>query len=147
MWNIIKYGALLVVGILAYNYFFGTPEEKQNAKENIGKITSVISSAVKGGIAILKDERQKFKEGKYDNAIENVSGLISKIKDKVKAGGGALLDRIEDLEARKDDISKKLKEAESKDGGMTEDEKEALTKEFEELTDETEKVLKESEKE
>ena len=34
MRSLIKLGLILVVGILVYNYFFGTPEEKQQSKAN-----------------------------------------------------------------------------------------------------------------
>lgn len=148
--SVIKLGVFLVVGIVAYNYFLGTPEEKEKAKATIQKAKEVgktVGGALidlgKDGIALLKEERQKFKEGKYDNAVKKVSGLISTIKDKVEDTGGALLDQVNDLEKQKDAIAKQLDEAKESGEEMSDETKESLTKDFEALTKKAEEVLKE----
>ncbi|MEM6967721.1 MAG: hypothetical protein AAF573_23365 [Bacteroidota bacterium] len=147
--SVIKLGVLLVIGIVAYNYFFGTPEEKEKAKATIQKTKEagkIFGGALldlgRDGIALLKEERQKFKEGKYDGAVEKVSGLISDIKEKLEDTGGAMMDQVDDLERQKDAISKQLDEA--KEGGkeMSKETKEALEKDFENLTKKAEEVLK-----
>ena len=143
MWNLIKLAVLVVVGLLAYNFFFGNEEEKADAKDKFEKIGQGLKNVWNEGVDIIKDERQKFKEGKYDNAIENVGGVLTKLKE----GGGKLLDRIGELEIRKDGIQKKIEEAESKEGGMTAEEKAALEKEIEELTADTEELIKKSKEE
>lgn len=147
--SVIKLGVLLVVGIVAYNSFFGTPEEKAKAKQTISKakeVGKVVGGALldlgKDGVALLKEEREKFREGKYDKAVEKVSGLISQIKDKVEGGGGALLDKVNDLEKQKDAIAKKLEDVKSDGEGMSDEAKESLTKQFEALTEEAADVLK-----
>jgi len=147
MFKLIKYGVLLVLGILFYNYFLGTPDEKADAKDKLGKVKDFIGSAFDESVKIIKSERQKFKDGKYDGAVDKVGGVISKLKDQVVDKGGKLIDRLDDLELRKDKLKKKIKEAEEKAGGMTEEEKADLTKEFEEISDETEKILEESKQE
>ena len=151
--SVIKLGVLLVVGIVAYNYFLGTPEEKAKAKSTISKAKEagkVIGGALldlgKDGVALLKEERAKFQEGKYDKAVEEVGGLISKIKNQVEGVGGEMLDRVNDLEKQKDAIAGQLEKVKESAGEMSEEEKEKLKKQFDELTEKTGEVLKDLEK-
>ena len=151
--TVIKIGVLLVVGIVAYNFFLGTPEEKAKAKNTISKAKEagkVIGGALldlgKDGVALLKEERAKFQEGKYDKAVEKVGGLISKMKKQVEGVGGEMLDRVNDLENQKDAIAKQLEKAKDAAGEMSEEEKEQLKKKFDELTEKTGEVLKDLEK-
>ncbi len=151
--SLLKLGVLLVIGVVGYNSFFGTAEEKAEAKElrqKAGKVLKQAGGALldlgKDGVAILKKERSKFREGKYDQAVEKVSGLISNIKDKVEGTGGELLDQVKDLEKQRDAITKTLEKAKDATDGMSDEAKETLTKDFENLTDKTEEVLKQLEK-
>ncbi len=150
--SVIKFGVLLVIGIVAYNYFLGTPAEKEKAKSTISKakeagkvIGGVLLDLGKDGVALLKEEREKFREGKYDKAVDEVSGLISKIKDQVEGAGGEMLDRVNDLEKQRDSIADQVKKAKDTVGEMSEEEKEKLKKQFDELTEKTGEVLKDLE--
>lgn len=144
--SIIKLGVLLVVGIIGYNYFLGTPDEKESARETIGKVREVVGSAIKGSVALLKKEREKFREGKYDEALSKVGGVISEIKDKAEDVGGDLLERANDLEEERELIKKQLEKAKDSAEGLTGKTKEELAKDFEKLTDEAEEVLKDLDK-
>jgi hypothetical protein len=151
--TVIKLGVLLVVGLIGYNYFLGNPEEKADAREKVDKIkgaTKVIGGALfdlgKEGFALIKEERAKFQEGKYDKAVEEVGGLISKIKNQVEGVGGEMLDRVNDLEKQKDDIAGQLEQTKESAGEMSEEEKDKLKKQFDELTEKTGEVLKDLEK-
>ena len=151
--SVIKIGVLLVVGIIGYNYFLGTPEEKAKAKSTISKAKEagkVIGGALldlgKDGFALLKEEREKFREGKYDKAVEKVSGLLSSIKDKAEGVGGEMLDRVNDLEKQRDSIAEQVEKAKESVGEMSEEQKENLKKQFDELTEKTGEVLKDLEK-
>ena len=104
--SIIKVGLLLVVGIVGYNLFFGTPEEKAQSKEIIGKAIDV----GKAGVGLIKEEVNKFKEGKYDDALEKIGGLLSKAKDTAEEKGGDLIKRIEEWEADKEAWQEKKNE-------------------------------------
>lgn len=85
----------LVIGLLSYNYFFGTAEEKEQAQEIFSKGAEVVGA----GADLLKSEYQKYEEGKYDEALDNINNLLSKLK----AHGGELLDEINEWEQRKND--------------------------------------------
>lgn len=148
--SILKLGVLLVVGLVGYNFFFGDATEKAEAQETISKAKDVgktigkgLLSLAKDGVALVKKERAKFAEGKYDDAMENVSGLLGKMKDRVEGDGGAMLDRVKDLEKAKDALGLKLNDAKDGEGGLSKEDRKALKAEFDELMDETEKVLEE----
>lgn len=96
---IISTSFFLVIGLLSYNYFFGTTEEKEQAQEIFSKGAEVVGA----GAGLLKSEYQKYQEGKYDEALENVSHLLSKLKDQ----GGDLLEEIESWKQRKNDWEQK----------------------------------------
>ena len=150
--SILKLGVLLVVGLVGYNFFLGTPEEKAEARETISKVKEagkvvggVLLDLGKDGVALIKKERMKFKQGKYDEAVEEVGGLISKIKDKVEGEGGELLDKVKELEKQKDAISSAIEKAKGTTEGITGETKEKLTKDFENLTDQASEVLEQLE--
>ncbi|MDC8445134.1 MAG: hypothetical protein LV471_04300 [Nitrosomonas sp.] len=91
---IISTAFFLIIGLLSYNYFFGTAEEKEQAQEIFSKGAEVVGA----GAGLLKSEYQKYQEGKYDEALENVSHLLSRLKDQ----GGELLEEIESWKQRKE---------------------------------------------
>ena len=148
--SILKLGVFLVIGLVGYNFFFGDATEKAEAKETISKAKDVGKTIGKGlltlakdGVALIKKERGKFAEGKYDDAMENVSGLLGDMKKRVEGDGGEILDRVKQLEKAKEALGIKLNDAKDGDGGISSDDKKKLKAEFEDLMDETEKVLEE----
>jgi len=96
---IISTAFFLVIALLSYNYFFGTAEEKEQAQEIFSKGAEVVGA----GAGLLKSEYQKYQGGKYDEALENVSHILAKLKDQ----GGELLEEIENWKQRKDDWEQK----------------------------------------
>ncbi len=103
--SLLKLGIFLVIGILTYNYFFGTSEEKEQSKAVVGKVVDVGKDAW----ALLRSERQKFDEGKYDTAVENVEGLFSKLRRTAEAvKDSEVLDRLKELETRRDRLEKRI---------------------------------------
>ena len=89
----------LVVVILGYNYFFGTAQEKEQAQEIFSKGAEVIGS----GANLLKSEYEKYGEGKYDGALDNISTILEKLKE----NDGVLLEEIDSWEQKKDDWEQK----------------------------------------
>lgn len=150
--TVVKVGILLFVGVLCYNYFLGTPEEKAKAKDTFGKIKEgskvvggVLLDLGKEGVALLQEEREKFQEGKYDNAVKEVGSLISKIKDQVEGVGGEMLDRVNDLEKQQTAIAEQVEKAKETTGELSDEEKRKLKEKFDELTAKTGEILKDLE--
>ena len=129
--SIVKFGVLLVVGLVFFNYFLGTPDEKAKAKNTISKAKE--AGKVIGGVLL---------EGKYDNAIKEVGELISNIKNQVEGVDGEMLDRINDLEKQKESIEGELEQSQGSGGEISKEKIEKLKKQFENLTEKTGQVLK-----
>lgn len=138
----IKIGLLLVAGILFYNFFFGTEEEKQQSKE----VFSTFKESSKSAWNLLKSERQKFKDGKYDNAVEKIETGVDKMKDiysvlrdkaeTIKDSG--ILDQLDDLEKKR----KEIEDALATESPEAYDQKQ-LKQDWKQLMDETESMIKE----
>lgn len=149
--SLFKLALILVVGILVYNYFLGNATEQQNAKEVFGKIKEV-GVAVKD---LVKSEKEKFDEGKYDEALDKIGGLFDDLKQKAKDIDENYVDRIAQLEDKRKELEERLKNLNSGDrpdeyngftekGGETEENK--LRKEIEKLMKQTEKVVQDMER-
>ncbi len=96
--GLLKLGLFLFVGIVGYNYFFGTEAEKESSKAIVGTVKDL----GKTGINLIKGEADKFKSGKYDGALDKIGKTFNKAKDKVKDGGLALK-KIQEWEAKRDE--------------------------------------------
>lgn len=102
--KIISIAIFLVIGILTYNYFFGTAQEREQAQDIFSKGAEVLGASAD----LLKAEYQKFNDGKYDEALDNINGLLSKLKEK----GGEVVEEIDNWEKRKEDWDKKKNDLE-----------------------------------
>ncbi len=141
--NLFKLLIVLVVGILIYNYFFGTPEEKNTSKE----IFSEVRDLGKATWNLLRSEKQKFDEGKYDEAIDKVGGLLGSLRSKAKQSRNEeALREIEDLERRRLELERQLLEMErlSQSGKnvAAKAKEEQLRKDWRTLMDATEVVMR-----
>lgn len=136
--GIIKIGLLLLVGILVYNYFFGNTEEKAQSKE----IFSKVGELGKAGFALLKTEKEKFDQGKYDDALEKVGGLFKSMKKRAEdiQDSGAI-DKLLELERQRKALEDKVSELDESDT-LTTKEKEDLKKEWANMMKETETLMK-----
>ncbi len=102
--TILKVLAVLVIGIVVYNFFFGTPEEKQQSREIFQKGKELVVSAKD----LLQSEKEKFDAGKYDNALEKIGRLFDDLKDKANQFDEDYLDRIGELEQRRQELERQL---------------------------------------
>jgi len=121
----------------------GTPEEKASSE----KVFGAVGAAGKAVGGVFKGEYKKFREGKYDNAIDKIGGALDKGKEKLK-GGTKLLGKIDDWNDRraewrktKRDLKQKLKEA-----GEDADASAEIEKAIKQHNDEAEALAKEGEK-
>ncbi len=146
---VIKLAVLVVVGVLAYNYFFGTGEEKAQSAKTFGQMKEVAVSV--GQLA--KSEKEKFDAGKYDAALDKLGAAYKKLREGTQKLDAGLLKRINELEQRKRDLKKELDgihDAEATSGKSREQaakqerRKESLQHEMDKLERDSEALLKES---
>lgn len=74
--KLIKWGLIIIIAVLAYNYFFGTEEERERS-QSIFQQTKEVGVAV---VDFVKDETEKVKDGKYNDVIDNISGYLRELK-------------------------------------------------------------------
>jgi len=124
---------VVVIGVLIYNYFLGTPEEKANAKRIFNEVKEV-GVAVKD---LVKSEKEKFDEGKYDAALDKIGGVFNSLKENSSELSGGMNEEIDQLEAKRKELSAKLKVQKPE----SEAEQEAFKKELQQLVEDTEKMV------
>lgn len=139
--TILKLGVFLVVGILAWNYFMGSPSEKASSQKIINEVKD-LGAATWG---LLKSEKEKFDEGKYNDALDKMGSLYDNLRGKADKLGSEVSDRVEDLDKQRKEISQQLSDAEEKGSDLTEAEKKRLQREWEDLMKETESLMKDME--
>lgn len=79
--RLIKWALIIVIGLLVYNYFYGTEKEKKQSEEIFSKTKEIGQSIV----GFVSDETQKVKDGKYNDVIDNISGFLSDLKSEKNA--------------------------------------------------------------
>ena len=157
--SLIKVIVLLVIGILIYNLFLGDDSEKENARKVFGEIKEV-------GIAVsqlLKSEKQKFDEGKYDDALDKVGDVFQKMKRQARDIDEKYVDRIAKLEEKRKELEERLEDLSNEEDAIPESyqndgeenkeerkiarERQKITKELDQLVKETENLMIEMDKE
>ena len=113
-------GLIVVVACLlvGYNYFLGTPEEKESAKKIIGEFTN-LSNSVKD---LLVSEKDKFDEGKYDSAMSKLKEAVAVLKEKATSMGSEgqqALESVNELEQRKEALAEELASLKTPDAPAT----------------------------
>jgi uncharacterized phage infection (PIP) family protein YhgE len=150
--SVLKLVAILVIGILIYNYFLGSPSEKEGAQK-IFKEFKDVGVSVKD---LLKSEKEKFDAGKYDNAVDKIGDLLSGLKRNAKEFDEQYLQRINDLEKKREELSRQLSEYQQEDGRINQGDDEftprsgedssGLKQGLERLIDETEQLVRDMER-
>ncbi len=145
--SIIKVGLMLAVGIIGYNFFLGTPEEKASSRETIGAVANATKAAGKAVGGVFKGEYKKFRDGKYDNAIEKIGGALDKGKEKLK-GGTELLGKIDDWTDRQSEWrkTKRALKQQLKDAGDDANASEEIQKAIKKHNEEAEQLEAEGKK-
>ena len=139
---LVKIAILLVVGILTYNYFFGSSEEKAQSARTFGQMKDVAVSV--GQLA--KSEKDKFDRGKYDDALDKLGAAYKELREGAQKADAKLLKRIDDLEKRKRSLQQEIDDLQAGKGDAAErkQREEALNRDVEQLTRDSEAVLKKS---
>ncbi|MEM1328418.1 MAG: hypothetical protein AAGI23_20860 [Bacteroidota bacterium] len=133
----IKVILVLVAGILIYNFFYGTEEEREQSKRIVGEFKEV-GVAVKN---LLQSEKAKLDEGKYDDALDKMGGLFNKIRDGVERLDPGVQDRLERLDRKRRDLEDEVHR--KNEDELTNAEKDDINAEMEELLQDTERLLDE----
>jgi hypothetical protein len=81
--TLFKIIVVLVIGLLTYNFFFGSREEKETSRQVVGQVRDLSSSV----IDLLRSEKQKLSEGKYDEALAKLKQAIGIEKAQADALG------------------------------------------------------------
>lgn len=110
--SLFKLGFLLLVGILVYNFFFGTSSEKETSRKIFGQTRDVIASVA----GLIKDEKAKFDAGKYDAALEKLGGAYRAIRERAEYVDEKVLSRLDELERRKAQLEEELDTIEQNEG-------------------------------
>lgn len=107
--SLIKIALLLVVGVLVYNFFLGTPAEKEQSRKIFNKGKDVIISVGD----LVKSEKDKFDAGKYDNALDKVGDMFKGMKDKAQEfQDEEYVDKLNDLDDKRKELQDKLSDIE-----------------------------------
>lgn len=129
---LLKLALVLAIALVGYNYFLGNEAEKENSREIIQKVEELGVSIGK----LIKSEKQKYDEGKYEDALANVNSLISSLKEKISDLD--LTEKLKTLEEKKDLLKEKIKDIDSDQ--ISSDQKEDLDKGLEELLKDLEQM-------
>lgn len=141
--SLLKLAVFLVIGILVYNYFYGTAEEKAQSKEVFGKVRDLGRDAWN----LLRTEKDKLDEGKYDGAVDQVSETVDGLGDllgQLKSSAESLnnsgaLHRLQELESRRQTLEQQLDNSTPESYDQSEDDR--VRTELRDLLQETERLM------
>jgi len=133
--TLLKLGVLVILGLLGYNYMYGDAEEKAQSREIVGKARDLGRDAWD----LLKSEREKLKEGKYDNALDKLDGLYTDLKDKASSlRDSDALQQLRDLDERRAELKELIGSGEGEPSAEAKRKLDNLTADTEELMNEME---------
>lgn len=145
--SLFRLAIIVIIGVLVYNYFLGSETEKAQSKKVFNGAKELVVS-VKD---IVKSEKNKFDEGKYDKALDKVGNLFQTMKEK----GSEIADKdylgeVQRLEERRTNLRDRLAEIEAKlsgDSSSTElkEEKNQLTNDLDQLIQDADALIDKSE--
>ncbi len=104
---LIRLALFIIVAVLVYNYFWGTEEEKASSEKVFQQVKEVGQSIGD----LIKNEREKFSEGKYDSAFEKLGTTYEKAKEKLGENREDRA-RLEELEKQKKALEKEADDLE-----------------------------------
>lgn len=132
--TLFKVALLLIVGLLGYNYFYGTVEEKEQSRVIVGKVKDLGADAWN----LLRSERTKMKEGKYDGALDRLDALYTDLRETAgDLGDSELLRQISELSERRHELEETL--------GTGDELSRSAQRKLDELTADTEALMHEME--
>lgn len=138
--SLLKLAVFLIIGILVYNYFLGTPSEQQTAKKIFGDIKEVGVSVAD----LVRAEKEKFDAGKYDQALDKLGSIYQDLRDRGAKLSQEQKRRIEDLETQREELERSVRQTgiDLEDESFSEEER---TDKAREVNSELERLLRETE--
>jgi glutaredoxin 2 len=133
----IKIILVLVAGVLIYNFFYGTDEEREQSKRIVGEFKEV-GVAVKD---LLQSEKEKLDEGKYDDALDKMGNLFEKVRNGVEKLDPDAISSLNRLERKRRELEEEVHQ--KNEDELTNAEKDDINAEMEELLKDTERLLEE----
>ncbi len=140
MRNLLKLIFFAVVGLIAYNFYYGNEVEKARSEKVINGVKDVFGSIKDLAVA----EKEKFDEGKYDKVLDKIGDVFADVKEKSADISDDLRDRLTNLEDEKIELKERIKEKQ-KEGIWTEEEKEKTKEDFRDLIKKSEELFQEIE--
>lgn len=127
-----------VLGILAYNQFYGSDEDKARGQEVIKEFKDLGKSV----IGLFKAEKANLDSGKYNDALDKIGNLFKGIGQKVESLGEDFPDRLKELKTKKDQLESNFKERKNTGESVSDTEQ----KELEELYQDLDNLLTDMDK-
>jgi hypothetical protein len=128
----------VVVVVLVYNYFFGTPDEKQTSQKIFNEV-KVVGNSVSD---LIKTEKVKFDEGKYDEALVKINHSLDALS-KIIPAGDSKVNELNTLRSEKEKAQKQLDAIkESQTSLKKDDEIKQLNKRLETVVNNLQKLSK-----
>lgn len=148
MKSLIKLAVLLIIGILVYNYFFGNEQEQKQSQAIFNEARDLGEAAWN----LLKSEKEKFDQGKYDGALDKIGNLIDSLKDKATAlKDSELINKVLELESKKQELEQQMTDESMQSYDQTEagekSDSNQIRKNWDALIRETEALMKKLETE
>jgi cytochrome c556 len=138
--SLIRLALFLILGVLVYNYFFGTPTEKA-ASDNVFKQARGVVGSVTD---LVKSEKEKYEAGKYNQAIDRINSTIGMLKGKaqdIKDSGA--LEKLSALEQKRAALQQRIERSKTAFGGK---DTAAIKASYQDLVRETDKMIQNMEK-
>ncbi|WP_116124829.1 hypothetical protein [Lewinella sp. IMCC34183] len=103
--SLLTFAIILVVAVVAYNYFYGSPAERRQSEAIVRKAGDLGADAWN----LLRGEREKLRDGKYDDALDRLESLYTDLREQARdlSDDGAL-DRLTDLGKRRRELENAL---------------------------------------
>ena len=130
--TLIKIAIIAVAAILTYNYFFGDERERQQSEQVINKIKEAGTSLWE----LLKDEKEKIDEGKYDDVVQNIKEAIQQLRDK----GVAVKDKLEEIEKKLDSTENQVSELQTVDSLGQKGKRDSIERDLRDIIDKLENI-------
>ena len=131
---LIKIAIPIIIGILIYNYFFGTVKEKETSVEVYTKVKDLSLSLVD----VMRSEKEKFDEGKYDKAMDKLNDVYNAARNHDE---DMTVSEKKKLESEKEELKKDIKETSKLDQKKADEKSKSLNDRLYDLVKRTENLL------